>query len=41
MAEAEIVKLDMDKLHGARLDFDPTGHYSREELLLSLLNDLH
>jgi hypothetical protein len=28
----------MDSLLGARLDFEAAGHYAREELMLSLLN---
>jgi nitrilase len=30
-------QLDLDELDGARLDFDPVGHYSRQGLLLGLL----
>lgn len=31
------IQLDLDSLDGARLDFDPVGHYAREELLKGLL----
>ncbi|WWC73075.1 uncharacterized protein I206_107040 [Kwoniella pini CBS 10737] len=31
-------ELDLDSLHGARLDFDVTGHYSRHDLMVGLLN---
>jgi hypothetical protein len=29
--------LDLEELDGAKLDFDPVGHYAREQLLLNLL----
>ncbi|WRT69096.1 uncharacterized protein IL334_006079 [Kwoniella shivajii] len=31
-------EIDLDTLHGARLDFDVAGHYSRHDLLVGLLN---
>ncbi|WWC89301.1 uncharacterized protein L201_004222 [Kwoniella dendrophila CBS 6074] len=31
-------ELDLDSLHGAKLDFDVAGHYSRHDLLMGLLN---
>lgn len=30
--------IDISVLDGAKLDFDPIGHYAREPLLLGLLN---
>ncbi|RSH80433.1 uncharacterized protein EHS24_009012 [Apiotrichum porosum] len=30
--------LDLSLIDGAKLDFDPVGHYSREEMLMDLLN---
>lgn len=33
-----VFQLDLNQLIGARLDFDPVGHYAREELLLGLIN---
>ncbi|OCF73097.1 hypothetical protein I204_06327 [Kwoniella mangroviensis CBS 8886] len=31
-------EIDLDSLHGARLDFDVAGHYSRHDTMLGLLN---
>lgn len=31
-------QLDLSLIDGAKLDFDPVGHYSREEMLMDLLN---
>jgi hypothetical protein len=35
MADAQI---DLSLIDGAKLDFDPVGHYAREEMLMDLLN---
>ncbi|KLT41706.1 Nitrilase/cyanide hydratase and apolipo protein N-acyltransferase [Cutaneotrichosporon oleaginosum] len=34
-----LIQIDTNQLDGAKLDFDPIGHYAREGLLLGLLND--
>ncbi|WWC63997.1 uncharacterized protein I303_106603 [Kwoniella dejecticola CBS 10117] len=31
-------EIDLDTLHGARLDFDAAGHYSRHDMMVNLLN---
>jgi predicted amidohydrolase len=33
-----LIQIDTSQIDGAKLDFDPIGHYAREPLLLGLLN---
>lgn len=32
--------IDLSEIHGTKLDFDPVGHYSREPLLMGIIDKL-